>query len=67
MSTRIMDIIDSLYIMKHDDASICSSVSFALFVFPVSHDCCETLPHSATGLFAVCDCGISCSCSLFSI
>ena len=37
---------------------------FALFVFLVSHDCCVTLTHDATGLSAVCDCGISCSYSL---
>ena len=28
------------------------------FVFLVSHDCCVALPHGATGLSAVCDCGI---------
>ena len=32
---------------------------FALFVFLVSRDCCVALPHDATGLTAVCDCGIS--------
>ena len=32
---------------------------FALFVFLVSRDCCAALPHDATGLSAVCDCGIS--------
>ena len=32
---------------------------FALFVFLVSHDCCVALPHNATGLSAVCGCGIS--------
>ena len=32
---------------------------FALFVFLGSHDCCLALPHDATGLSAVCDCGIS--------
>ena len=32
---------------------------FALFVFLVSCDCCVALPHDATGLSAVCDCGIS--------
>ena len=32
---------------------------FALFVFLVSLDCCVPLPHGATGLSAVCDCGIS--------
>ena len=26
----------------------------------VSYDCCVSLPHGATGLSAVCDCGISC-------
>ena len=30
---------------------------FALFVFLVSRDCC--VAHDATGLSAVCDCGIS--------
>ena len=30
---------------------------FTLFVFLVSHDCCVS--HDATGLSAVCDCGIS--------
>ena len=29
------------------------------FVFLVSCDCCVALPHDATGLSAVCDCGIS--------
>ena len=28
-------------------------------VFLVSCDCCGALPHGATGLSAVCDCGIS--------
>ena len=37
---------------------------FALFVFLVSRDCCLSLPHDATGLSFVCDCGISCSYSL---
>ena len=32
---------------------------YALFVFLVSHDCCVALPHDATGLSAVCNCGIS--------
>ena len=32
---------------------------FALLVFLVSHDCCVALLHRATGLSAVCDCGIS--------
>ena len=32
---------------------------FALFVFLVSRDRCVALPHDATGLSAVCDCGIS--------
>ena len=32
---------------------------FALFVFLVSCACCVALPYDATGLFAVCDCGIS--------
>ena len=32
---------------------------FAFFVFLVSGDCCVSLPHGATGLSAVCDCGIS--------
>ena len=34
-------------------------VVFALFVFLVSHDCCVALPYDATGLSAVCDCGVS--------
>ena len=32
---------------------------FSLFVFLVSHDCCVALPHDATGLTAVCNCGIT--------
>ena len=32
---------------------------FALLIFLVSRDCCVALPHDATGLSAVCDCGIS--------
>ena len=32
---------------------------FALFVFPVSRNCCVALSHDATGLSAVRDCGIS--------
>ena len=32
---------------------------FALFVFLVSRGCCVALPRDATGLSAVCDCGIS--------
>ena len=32
---------------------------FALCVFLVSRDCCVALPHDATGLSVVCDCGIS--------
>ena len=32
---------------------------FALFIFLVSRDCCVALPHDATGLSAVCDCGLS--------
>ena len=32
---------------------------FALFVFLVPSDCCVALPHGATGLFAVCEYGIS--------
>ena len=32
---------------------------FALFIFLVSRDCCVALPHDATCLSAVCDCGIS--------
>ena len=37
---------------------------FAFFVFLVSRDCCVFLPHDATGLSAVYDCGISWSHSL---
>ena len=29
-----------------------------LFVYLVSRDCCVALPYGATGLSAVCDCGI---------
>ena len=36
----------------------------ALLVFLVFRNCCEALPHDATGLSAVCDCGIS---SLYSL
>ena len=32
---------------------------FAWFVFLLSRDGCVALPHSAMGLSAVCDCGIS--------
>ena len=32
---------------------------FALFVFLVTCGCGVVLPHDATGLSAVCDCGIS--------
>ena len=32
---------------------------FTLFVLLVSRDCCVALPHDATGLSAVCDCGFS--------
>ena len=32
---------------------------FALFVFLVSRDGCVAVPHDATGLSAVYDCGIS--------
>ena len=32
---------------------------FTLFVFLVSRDCYVTHPHDATGLSAICDCGIS--------
>ena len=32
---------------------------FALLVFLVSCECCVALPHDATDLHAVCDCGIS--------
>ena len=32
---------------------------FTLFVFLVSHDCHVALSYDATGLSAVCDCGIS--------
>ena len=39
---------------------------FALFEFLVSCDCCVALPLGATGLSAVCDCGISLSYLLTS-
>ena len=32
---------------------------FVLFVFVVPRDCSVALPHDATGLSAVCNCGIS--------
>ena len=32
---------------------------FPLFVFLVSQDCCVALPQHATGLSAICNCGIS--------
>ena len=32
---------------------------FALFVLLVPRDCCVVLPHGATALSVVCDCGIS--------
>ena len=38
---------------------------FALLVFLASCDFCVALPHNATGLSAVCHCGISWSYSLF--
>ena len=31
---------------------------FALFFFLMYSECCVALPHGATGLSAVCDCGI---------
>ena len=34
-------------------------VALLFFVFLVSPDCCVAPPHGATGLPAVCDCGIS--------
>ena len=34
-------------------------VCFALFVSLLSRDCCVALPNDATGLSAVCHCGIS--------
>ena len=39
--------------------SVDIKVDFTLFVFLVSCDCCVALSHDATGLSAVCDCGIS--------
>ena len=33
-------------------------VALLCFVFLVSRDCCVALPPNATGLSAVCDCGI---------
>ena len=40
---------------------------FAFIVFPMSCycKCSVTLPHGSVGCSAVCDCGISCSYSLF--
>ena len=53
-------------------AVLCVNSSFAIisigkrklaalffFVFLVSSDCCVALAHDATGLSAVCDCGVS--------
>ena len=34
-------------------------VALLFVVFLVSLDCCVALPHDTTGLYAVCDCGIS--------
>ena len=34
-------------------------VALLCLVFLVSRDCCLALPHDATGVSAVCDCGIS--------
>ena len=42
----------------HSSFAIKRAGCFALFLYLVSHDCCVTLPHDATGLSAVCDCGI---------
>ena len=39
-------------------------IKFALFVYLVPRDCCVALPNDATGLSAVCECGVSCSYSL---
>ena len=39
-------------------------VALLSFVFLVSRDCCVELPRGAVGLSAVCDCGITWSCSL---
>ena len=41
--------------LKEEEEAGC----FALSVFLVSRDCCVALPYDATGLYAVCDCGIS--------
>ena len=41
---------------NHLDGEECAGC-FALFVFLVSHDCCFVIPHDATGLSAICDCG----------
>ena len=38
-------------------------VALLCFVFLVSRDCCVAVPHDATGLSAVYDCGISLSYS----
>ena len=68
-----MDEIDSFNIMKHDDASICSSAVFLITLcsvqslFPLlclSSQCLMIIVWlflSATGLSAVCDSGISLS------
>ena len=43
-----------LYHLDGEERANC----FALFAFLVSRYCCVALPHDATGLSAVCDCGI---------
>ena len=40
-------------------ALLCIHSRFALLAYLVHCDCCVALPHGATGLSAVCDCGIS--------
>ena len=50
MSLPLWDsVIDLFFVVRH----------FALFVLLLSHDCFVAVPHDATGLSAVCDCGIS--------
>ena len=43
----------------HSSFAIILMGCLALFVFLVPPDCYVALPHDATGLSAVCDCGIS--------
>ena len=54
----IPDLCTLIYFYNHFDGNERAGC-FALFVFLVSRGCSVALPHDATGLSAVCDCGIS--------